>query len=243
MTKILDIRNLYVAYQDKIVLSNINIEIKEGTIVAIVGPNGAGKTTLIHSMLALIPIISGQVHFFDNKYHHVKSKIAFVPQRSAIDWSFPITVYEVVKMGRFVHRKHCSRRKHDEVVKYALEMVGLSAFKDRQISKLSGGQQQRVFLARALAQEAQLYILDEPFQGVDEKTEQFMMDVFKMLKSQGKTLLMVQHDLDKVHANFDEVILLNQSVVAQGNTSTVFTKELLSKTFSNDIKQQTLAGV
>lgn len=239
MTKILDIKNLNVAYQNKIVLSHVNMEISEGARVAIVGPNGAGKTTLLHAMLALIPVLSGQVHFFDCKYHLVKSKIAFVPQRSTIDWTFPITVYDVVKMGRFVHRNsNQSKKEHDEIVMNALAMVDLIEYRHRQISMLSGGQQQRVFLARALAQEAQLYILDEPFQGVDAKSEQSMMSIFKLLKSQGKTIIMVQHDLDKVQENFDEVILLNKSIVAQGKTCSVFTPELLSATFGCDFKTQ-----
>lgn len=240
MEKVIQVKNLSVAYKDNLVLSNINIDIHQGSMVAIVGPNGAGKSSLLHAMLGIIPQLSGFVRFFHEPYNRVKAHVAFVPQRSAVDWGFPITVYEVVKMGRYVHRKIRSKKLHHELIINALKMVDLEEYKDRQIGALSGGQQQRVFLARALAQEASLYILDEPLQGVDAMSEVSMMNVFKTLKQQGKTIIMIHHDLSTIEAYFDDVILLNKSVIAQGSVKDVFKRELIHQTYAHHTKDTSM---
>src|SRR5690554_8052606 len=173
--------------------------------MAIIGPNGAGKSTLIKGMLDLVKPISGSTIFFGQRYHEARSKIAYVPQRGSVDWDFPTTVFDVVLMGRYGHIGWLKRptNKDKELATEALEKVGMLDFIDRQIAELSGGQQQRVFLARSLVQDADIYLLDEPFQGVDIKTERAIIKILKELKSQGKTVIVVHHDLDTVKDYFD----------------------------------------
>jgi len=229
----LEIRSLHVAYERKMVLWDADLSIRPGRATAIVGPNGAGKSTLLKAALGLIPSASGEVLFFGEPLGRVRSRVAYVPQRESVDWDFPVSARDVVAMGLYkkigwflpVRARH--RRMADE----ALADVGLADFAGRQISQLSGGQQQRVFLARALAQKADLYLMDEPFASVDAATEQAILALLKRLKNQGGTVVCVHHDLDTVAEYFDDVILLNMRVVARGPAAKVLTPENLRKTY------------
>lgn len=227
------IEDLTVTYDVTPVLWDIDLTIKEGSLTAIVGPNGAGKSTLIKAMLGLVKRISGEVLFSEKNYKEMHKKIAYVPQRGSVDWDFPTTVYDVVLMGRYGHigwfRKP-SKTDHQLTIK-ALEEVGMINYQNRQISELSGGQQQRVFLARALVQAADFYIMDEPFQGVDIKTEKAIIKILKLLKEEGKTVVVVHHDLDTVSTYFDEVVLINVKLIAQGAVNDVFTAENIKLTY------------
>lgn len=229
----LEIRSLHVGYQRKMVLWDADLSIRPGRATAIVGPNGAGKSTLLKAALGLIPSASGEVLFFGQPLGRVRSRVAYVPQRESVDWDFPVSARDVVAMGLYkkigwflpVRARH--RRMADE----ALADVGLADFAGRQISQLSGGQQQRVFLARALAQKADLYLMDEPFASVDAATEQAILALLKRLKNQGGTVVCVHHDLDTVAEYFDDVILLNMRVVARGPAAKVLTPANLRKTY------------
>lgn len=227
------IEDLTVTYDVTPVLWDIDLEIPSGTLTAIVGPNGAGKSTLIKSMLNLVKTISGEVLFDGKTYRQIHKQIAYVPQRDSVDWDFPTTVFDVVLMGRYGHIGWFRRpNKNDkDLVRKALEQVGMLPFKDRQISELSGGQQQRVFLARALVQDADYYIMDEPFQGVDNKTEKAIIEILKLLKKQGKTVIAVHHDLDTVATYFDYVTLINVKLVASGKVEEIFTTDNIKLTY------------
>lgn len=219
----LDVAQLSVNYDETPVLWDITIQIPQGVILGVVGPNGAGKSTLIKSLLGLVKPLSGRVDFFGKPIDKARQKIAYVPQRSSVDWDFPITVKELVLMGRYGRLGLFKRpREADKVAAdHYLELVGMSAYRDRQISQLSGGQQQRIFLARALLQEADLYFMDEPFTGVDLATEKMMMKLFHSLKEKGKTLVIVHHDLGSLKEYFDWTLLLNTRLIACGPTSEV----------------------
>jgi manganese/zinc/iron transport system ATP- binding protein len=222
-----------VAYHKKPVLWDVDYDAPANKLIAIVGPNGAGKSTFIKSCLGLIPKASGLVEFWGLSYRKARSRIGYVPQRESVDWDFPVSALDVVSMGRYRHIGWCRpvMRKHKQVAIDCLNLVGMKPYADRQISQLSGGQQQRVFLARALAQQADLYFMDEPFAGVDAATERAIIEVLRRLKGEGKTVIVVHHDLQSVPEYFDEVILLNMRVVAAGPVSEVFTKENLHKTY------------
>ncbi len=234
MKHTLKIEDLSVAYLKKPVLWDIDLDVPFGTIMGIVGPNGAGKSTLIKAVLGVVKPMTGRVSLpaFKRLHRHV----AYVPQKESVDWDFPTTVYDVVMMGRYGHIGWLKRPKKDDHdrVQEALESVSMWGYKDTQIGRLSGGQQQRVFLARALVQEADVYFLDEPFQGVDAKTEQAMMTIFKALKAEGKTIIVVHHDLNTVPLYFDQVTLLNIRVIASGAVEEVFTEENIVKTYQSD---------
>jgi len=232
---IIKVEDLTIAYEDKPVLWDIELGIKKGILMAIVGPNGAGKSTLIKAMLDLIKPITGEVRFYDEKYSKVRDKIAYVPQRGSVDWDFPTTVFDVVEMGRYgkVGWLKKVRKIDKEKTKEAIAKVGMEEFSDRQISQLSGGQQQRVFLARALVQDAEVYFMDEPFQGVDSKTEKSIVDILKKLRNEGKTVIAVHHDLQTVKEYFDYVTFINISVMASGHVNDVFTEENIEKTYKN----------
>lgn len=232
-----EVHDLTVAYQKKPVLWNVDFAIPEGTIAAIIGPNGAGKSTLLKASFGLLPKLSGWVKFFGENYNAVRKKIAYVPQRGSVDWDFPATVFEVVLMGRYGHLGWFKRpSKNDKkIAMEALKKVEMEKFVDRHISDLSGGQQQRVFLARALAQEAELYFLDEPFAGVDKATERAIVTLMKDLSKSGKTLLVVHHDTATVKEYFDWVVFLNVRLVASGELNKVFTKENLSETYGGKL--------
>ena len=232
---IIKVEDLTIAYEDKPVLWDIELGIKKGILMAIVGPNGAGKSTLIKAMLDLIKPITGEVRFYNEKYSKVRDKIAYVPQRGSVDWDFPTTVFDVVEMGRYgkVGWLKKVRKIDKEKTKESIAKVGMEEFSDRQISQLSGGQQQRVFLARALVQDAEVYFMDEPFQGVDSKTEKSIVDILKKLRNEGKTVIAVHHDLQTVKEYFDYVTFINISVMASGHVNDVFTEENIEKTYKN----------
>lgn len=227
------IRDLTVSYDLKPVLWDIDLDIPKGVLMAIVGPNGAGKSTLIKAILNLVKPVTGKVLFNNQPYKKVQKQISYVPQRGSVDWDFPTTVFDVVLMGRYGHIGWLKRptNKEKELATEALEKVGMLDFIDRQIAELSGGQQQRVFLARSLVQDADIYLLDEPFQGVDIKTEKAIITILKELKEAGKTVVVVHHDLDTVREYFDYVTLLNLKVIASGKVSEVFTKDNLKITY------------
>ena len=216
----IEIRNLTVAYGENIALENFNLDIEVGSLMALVGPNGAGKSTLIKTILKFLKQITGEIKI------NAKT-LAYVPQRNSVDWDFPTTLFDVVEMGcygRVGLFKRVSKEEKQKVLK-AIEQVGMLDFKDRQISELSGGQQQRAFIARALVQEADIYLMDEPFQGVDSTTEKSIVDILKKLKSEGKTLIVVHHDLQTVPTYFETVTFINKSVIASGKVKEVFTQE------------------
>ncbi|MGI6781268.1 MAG: metal ABC transporter ATP-binding protein [Acholeplasmataceae bacterium] len=227
------VEDLTISYDIKPVLWDIDLKIPQGALMAIVGPNGAGKSTLIKGMLDLVNVVTGYVTFFGKPYHEMKRKIAYVPQRGSVDWDFPTTVFDVVLMGRYGNIGWIRRptKEDKQIALNCLERVGMTKYKSRQISELSGGQQQRVFLARALAQKADIYIMDEPFQGVDVVTEEAIVNIFKTLKAEGKTLIIVHHDLKTVPEYFDHVALINLEVIASGKVEDVFTEENISKTY------------
>ena len=232
--KVIEIEKLVVAYdEDKPVLDNFNLGIEKGKMTAFVGPNGAGKSTLIKAILEFVKPITGSITINGKKYAQEKKKIAYVPQRGSVDWDFPTDVFDVVMMGRYGELGILKRPKKEDFdkVEQALEEVGMLSFAHRQISQLSGGQQQRVFLARALVQNADIYMMDEPFQGVDAKTEKSIVSVLQRLRDLGKTVIVVHHDLQTVKSYFDEVTLLNIKVVASGPVQEVFTENNIKQTY------------
>ena len=226
-----------VAYQGRPVLWDIDYDTPEQKLVAIVGPNGAGKSTLIKAVLELIPRTEGQVRFFGEPYQQQRGRIAYVPQRTSVDWDFPVNALDVVAMG--LYRQIGWFRPVTKVFRQqalaALERVGLAEFANRQISELSGGQQQRVFLARALVQNADLYLMDEPFAGVDAATERAIVELLRELRTAGKTALVVHHDLQTIAEYFDEVLLLNGRLVASGPIDQAFTTENLRRTYGGKL--------
>ncbi len=229
----LSIHAMTVAYDKKPVLWDVDYDAPRNRLIAIVGPNGAGKSTLIKACLGLVSRASGEVEFWGENYREVRSRIGYVPQRESVDWDFPVSALDVVCMGRYRRIGWCRpvSRRHKQAALECLDRVGMRDYAKRQISRLSGGQQQRVFLARALAQEADLYFMDEPFAGVDAATERAIVDVLRELKSRGKTVIVVHHDLQTVPEYFDDVILLNMRVVASGPVEDVFTRDNLHKTY------------
>ena len=229
----LEIHDLTVAYHKRPVLWGVDVEIPAGQLVGVIGPNGAGKSTLIKAAMGLLPVSSGWVKVFGQPVKDNLRRVGYVPQRESVDWDFPVSVMDVVLMGRYGHLGLFKRpRKEDrEVARECLEKVKMLPYADRQISNLSGGQQQRVFLARALAQESDLYFMDEPFAGVDAATEAAIVTILQELKDQGKTLLVVHHDLPTAKTYFDSLLLLNMRVVAFGPTEEVFNYDLLQSTY------------
>lgn len=233
----IQVTDLTVAYQAKPVLWDIDLDVPGGILMAIVGPNGAGKTTLIKSILGLIKPAAGQVLIHGKPYKEQRRLVAYVPQRGSVDWDFPTSVLDVVMMGRYGSLGWIKRsgRREKELALEALEKVGMADYHDRQISQLSGGQQQRVFLARALVQDAQVYFMDEPFQGVDATTERAIVTLLKELRAAGKTVVAVHHDLQTVPEYFDWVTLLNVQRIASGPVKEVFTEQNLKRTYGGRI--------
>lgn len=227
------IEDLTIAYYSKPVVWDVDLEIKKGKLTAILGPNGAGKSTLLKAMLNLIPISSGKILFFDKTYKEFKKNISYVPQSESVDWDFPTNVLDVVTMGTYGRLGWIKRpgKKEKELSLEALKKLGMQEYVDRQISALSGGQQQRVFLSRALVQDSEIYFLDEPLKGVDAKTEKEIMNILKELRDEGKTIVVVHHDLRTVEEYFDDVILLNKLVIASGSVKDVFTEENINKAY------------
>ncbi|HEX5809472.1 MAG TPA: metal ABC transporter ATP-binding protein [Anaerolineales bacterium] len=235
--KAIEVTDLTIAYKDKPVLWDVDVEVPSGTLMAIVGPNGAGKTTLIKSILGLVKPAAGQVLVLGKPYVEQRHLVGYVPQRGSVDWDFPTSVLDVVMMGRYgvlgwFRRPGSSERL---AAMEALDKVGIKHLAERQISQLSGGQQQRVFLARALVQDAQLYFMDEPFQGVDATTERAIVTLLQELRSAGKTVVVVHHDLQTVPEYFDWVTMLNVRRIASGPVSEVFTESNLRQTYGGKV--------
>ncbi|MFI0434388.1 MAG: metal ABC transporter ATP-binding protein [Parachlamydiaceae bacterium] len=226
---ILTIQHLSVNYDKTPVLWDISLSIPSGLLVGIVGPNGAGKSTLIKAALGLVKPISGKVDFFGKPLKSVRQRVAYVPQRESVDWEFPVTVRDLVVMGRYgrLGLFHRPRAADWAAADHYLEVVGMAGYAHRQISQLSGGQQQRVFLARSLLQEADVYFMDEPFTGVDLGTEMVIVELLQQLRAKGKTVFVVHHDLNSVESYFDWVVLLNMRLIGYGPISDFFTPHYL----------------
>ncbi|QXT38182.1 metal ABC transporter ATP-binding protein [Gymnodinialimonas ceratoperidinii] len=229
----LAVRGMTVSYGEKPALFSLDATFPAGAMSAIVGPNGAGKSTFLKAALGLIPRVSGEVSIFGQEVAATRDRISYVPQRASVDWDFPTTAIDVVLMGLYGQVGLWRRISgaHRERARACLDRVGMADFADRQIGQLSGGQQQRVFLARALAQEADLFLLDEPFAGVDAATESAIIDVLKSLKAEGRSVVAVHHDLSTVTAYFDHVMLINLTRIAEGPVAEAFTEETLSETY------------
>ena len=229
----LQAHHLSVNYDKTPVLWDISLEVPAGKIVGIIRPNGAGKSTFIKTALGLIQPISGKIEFFGQPLSVCRRRIAYVPQRESVDWDFPILVRDLVLMGRYgtLGLFRWPRKADMAAVDHYLELMGMSAYADRQISQLSGGQQQRAFIARALVQEADVYFMDEPFAGVDMATETAIMNILHQLKEKGKTVFVVHHDLNTVESYFDWLIMLNMRLIACGNVSEVFNPDTLNMTY------------
>ncbi len=229
----LEIHDLTVAYTKRPVLYGIDLEVPQGSIVGVVGPNGAGKSTLIKAIMGLLPVASGWVEVFGEPFKKAVTRVGYVPQRESVDWDFPVNALDVVLMGRYGRLGPFKRpsKSDKEIAMACLDKVRMTPYAKRQISNLSGGQQQRVFLARALAQESDLYLMDEPFVGVDAATESAIIEILRELQSQGKTLIVVHHDLTTAPDYFDRILLLNMRVVAYGKTKDVFTFENLQNAY------------
>lgn len=240
------VRDLSVAYDRKRVLNNIFLDIESGHRYGILGPNGSGKSTLLKAMLGLVDDYEGRIRVLGEEIDAVRRRVVYVPQRSEIDFTFPATVRDVVLMGRYTHKRVFQRLNAEdrELAEAAMRELGILDLQRRQIGELSGGQQQRTFLARALAQQAEILMLDEPFVGVDIPTEEKIIEVLRGLSDAGKTLLVVHHDLQAVPEYFDHVILLNRRLIAAGRTEDVFTPETLRSAFGGQLAMlQELEGV
>ncbi|GAB1539102.1 metal ABC transporter ATP-binding protein [Scytonema sp. NUACC21] len=233
----LEVRDLAVNYRGIAAVADVSFRLEPGQIVGVIGPNGAGKSTMVKAILGLIPRKSGVIKFRNGSLKKYLSQIAYVPQRSQIDWDYPITVWNVVMMARTRHtgwfRAHS--RQSEEIVKSALERVGMWELRKRQIGELSGGQQQRVFLARSLAQQAELFFFDEPFVGVDQKTEAIIFEIFNELKYEGKTLLVIGHDLGEASRKYDRFLLINKTIIAEGSRSEVINVTNIQKAYGDNI--------
>lgn len=229
----LEVHNLTASYHRKPVLWDIDFQLPHGQLIGVVGPNGSGKTTLLRCMMGLMEADSGYVHLFGHSFDKVRERVSYVPQRESVDWNFPASVQDVVEMGRYRKGKLFKRlsRRDREIARESLEKVGMLEYAERQISQLSGGQQQRVFIARSLAQQADLYIMDEPFVGVDASTENAILTLLKEMKEEGKTAVIVHHDLQTAYDFFDWIVLLNTRLVAYGPKEEVFTNEKLQEAY------------
>ena len=234
---ILEIHDLIVSYDQSPVLWNVDLSLPSGKLIGILGPNGAGKSTLIKAIMGLVTPSSGYVKIFDKSLNQVRSKISYVPQRESVDWNFPASVLDVVMMGTYGKLGLFKRpgKKEKEIALSCLDQVGMMSFVNRQISELSGGQQQRVFIARALAQEADLYLMDEPFAGVDMSTETAIFNLLKEMTAKGKTVIVVHHDIHSAMNYFDWIIMLNLHLVASGPIEQVISEELLRKTYGGKL--------
>jgi manganese/zinc/iron transport system ATP- binding protein len=239
----IEVHDLTVAYRTQPVLWDVDLALPEGKLIAIVGPNGAGKSTLLKAILGLVPLVTGWVQIFGEPYERRRSWVGYVPQRESVDWDFPTSAQDVVTMGLYGRIGWLRRpsKHHRETALACLEKVGMHDLAHRQISQLSGGQQQRVFLARALAQDARLYLMDEPFAGVDATTERAILTLLKELRASGRTVIAVHHDLQTVAEYFDHVVLLNMRLVAAGPISTTFNADTLQRTYGGKLTVLTQA--
>ncbi|MBV6626601.1 MAG: metal ABC transporter ATP-binding protein [Rivularia sp. (in: Bacteria)] len=233
----LEVESLDVYYRGTVAIEDISFRVLPGQMIGVIGPNGAGKSTLVKAILGLIPIANGKIGFRKCPIHKHLRSIAYVPQRTQVDWDYPITVHNVVMMARTANTGWFRNynRKSREIVKSALDRVGMWDYRFRQIGELSGGQQQRVFLARALAQQADLFFFDEPFVGIDKRTEEIMFDVFNELRREGKILILITHDLGTTLSNCDNLLLLNKHIIADGSLQEVVTTENLQRAYGNNI--------
>ncbi|HEY1017320.1 MAG TPA: metal ABC transporter ATP-binding protein [Herpetosiphonaceae bacterium] len=227
------VNDLTVAYHDKPVLWDVDVSVPQGVLAAVIGPNGAGKSTLIKAILGLVPVAAGSVEIFGKPYREQRRLVGYVPQRSSVDWDFPTNALDVVMMGTYGQLGWVKRpgKAQREQALHCLEQVGMADFAGRQISQLSGGQQQRVFLARALAQDAQLYFMDEPFVGVDATTERAIIQLLHNLRAQGKTVICVHHDLDSAPEYFDWLVVLNVRLIASGPFADTWSAENLNRAY------------
>jgi manganese/zinc/iron transport system ATP- binding protein len=233
-----------VSYGKNPVLWNIDFTLPQGSLTGIIGPNGAGKSSLIKAIMGLMEINNGYIKIFDQDLEKARKKISYVPQRESVDWDFPASALDIVMMGTYAKLGLFKRpgRKEKDLALECLKKVGMEKFRDRQISELSGGQQQRVFIARALAQEAEIYFMDEPFAGVDISTENMIVDLLKSMAKAGKTVIVVHHDIHSAPKYFDWIIMLNMYLVASGPTEEVLSEALLEKTFGGKLSLLTDAG-
>ena len=233
----IEVQDLTVAYGQQVALWDLSFSLPAGKMIGIIGPNGAGKSTLLQAMVGLLPLQSGKLRILGQLYKQAHKKIAYVPQRESVDWTFPASVEEVVMMGRYGRLGLFSRptKSDREAVCQALENVSMLPYRGRQIGALSGGQQQRVFLARALVQGAELYLMDEPFSGIDARSETLIFDLLRKLCQEGKTLVIVFHNLHVISKHFDWLVLLNKRLVAVGDTTEVFHEENLRKTYGSEL--------
>jgi len=241
---ILEVHDLTVSYARKPVLWGIDFTLPAGSIAGIVGPNGAGKSTLLKAVMGLVPVASGYVKLFDQPLQAVRNRVSYVPQRESVDWDFPVSVLDVVLMGRYEKLGLLRNPSNADraLALDCLEKMGMAAFARRQISQLSGGQQQRVFLARALAQEADIYFMDEPFAGVDAATEQAIISLLKDMADARKTIVVVHHDLESARSYFDWIVLLNMRLVAVGPTAQVFTNETIQQAYGGRLNLLSQVG-
>ena len=241
----LDIENVTVAYHGKVALHSASLQLKAGTICGLVGMNGAGKSTLFKAVMGFVKPISGRVLVNGLPIHRVQKQnlVAYVPQAEEVDWDFPVSVQDVVMMGRYGYMNflRMPRSSDKQAVRDSLERVEMWELRDRQIGELSGGQRKRTFFARALAQQATVLLLDEPFAGVDVKTEKTMIRLLMELRQTGHTVLLSTHDLASITTFCDQVVLINRTILAYGETSDVFTEENLSRTFGGSVIDLSLA--
>lgn len=233
MSNAITVNQLQVSYYGKTAVKNVSFHIEQGNLIGVIGPNGAGKSTLMKAILNLIPIDKGEISFDGKSIKEVRKTIAYVPQRNNIDWDFPITVRDTVMLGTYPNLGvfHRPGKKEKKWAIECLKQVGMESFSKAQIGELSGGQQQRVFLARALAQKANYFFLDEPFVGIDISSEQTIIKILKQLKDEGKTVFVVHHDLSKVEEYFNELILINQELIESGPVESVFKPELMKQAY------------
>lgn len=241
----IQVSQLNVSYNGRPAVKNVSFNVETGNLIGIIGPNGAGKSTLMKAILGLIPKDRGSVNFNNQSLKEVQKDIAYVPQRNNIDWDFPIIVQDTVLLGTYpkLGLFHRPKKKDKKRAMHCLEKVGMTEFAKSQIGELSGGQQQRVFLARSLAQESEYFFLDEPFVGIDVSSEQVIIDILKELKKEGKTIFVVHHDLSKVEAYFDELILINKELVGSGSVSDVFRPEKIQKAYETPLSILRSVGV
>lgn len=227
------VEDMTMAYASKPVIWDLDVDIMDNSITAVIGPNGAGKSTFIKGVLGIIKPISGEISIFGQPYKKVYKEIAYIPQSGSVNWNFPTTVFDVVLMGRYTQvgafKKYSKEDK--DIAMSSLATVRMEEFANRHISELSGGQKQRVFLARAIAQKAKLYFMDEPLQGVDVKTEAIIMDTIRKFKKDGKTIVVVHHDLSTIEDYFERVVLVNKQLIASGSVKEAFTKENIHKAY------------
>ncbi|TGB03455.1 metal ABC transporter ATP-binding protein [Halobacillus salinus] len=243
--KAISIQNLHVSYYGDEAVRDVSLAVEPGNLVGIIGPNGAGKSTFLKAMLGLIPRDKGDVEILGKPVKEVRKQIAYVPQRNDIDWDFPITVRDAVLLGTYPRLKLFRRpgKKERQWAMECLRRVGMEEFSHRQIGELSGGQQQRVFLARALAQQAEVFFLDEPFVGVDVSSEETIVKILKELCWQGKTVIVVHHDLSKANDYFHQLILLNKELIGFGAVSDVFQTDIIAKAYQGQFAFMKEMGV